>query len=102
MKRFFRKIGRGFKTVGKKMLWVVKRPEFRLASRFIPIPYITQAVDIVQVVEKPGRSGEEKLQDAFEILAPILREKKDGIKDAQIRWIIETALQIAEGGVAVE
>ncbi len=102
MKRFFRKLGRGFKTLGRKALWLVKRPEFRLASRFIPVPYITQAVDIVQIVEKPGKSGTQKFEDAFNILAPILREKKEGIKDSQIKWIIETALQIAEGGIAME
>lgn len=96
--RGFKKIGSGLKQVGLGARWLVRRPEFFVASRLIPIPGLRIAVDLVSAVEDGVHLGD-KMTMVYAELAPILAAKYGITKESEIRWVVETAVQIMEGKV---
>lgn len=97
----FKKIGGGIKWFGKKTgkgaLYVVGRPEVRLVTKFLPVPYLNTAVEIVNGLQDKAVPGTERMRAAI----ALLREDPHfaGLKESELRWILETALQVAEGRI---
>lgn len=94
-----RKIGSGFKWLGGKILWVLKRNEtliaVSLATDFLPIPALDKIVSLVRKIDNKAVPGEQKMVDALEGLPAILREYGVDVEDqAQARLIIEIAVAI--------
>lgn len=99
---FLKRIGGAFKSVGKGFVrggkFLAGRPELMLIARFAPIPYVHLAVPIVEALEnRTDLSGAEKMRSVIRALknAPELKE----LKESEVRWVIETALQVAESRV---
>ena len=95
----FKKIGSGFKWIGSKILWVLKRKEtliaVTLATDFLPIPALDKIVMLVRRLDDKAVSGSQKMVDALVGLPKILKEYGVDIEDeAQARLIIEIAVAI--------
>ena len=93
----FRKIGSGFKWLGGKILWVIKREEtlfaISLASGFLPIPALDKVVFLVRGLDRSDVPGTEKMLFALEKLPEILRAYNVTLQDeAEARLIIEIAV----------
>lgn len=93
-------IGKGAKETGKGALWIFTRPETRLIASFVPIPGIKTAVEIVGALNAKDLLGTTKAAIAVEKLRqdPLFKD----MKESELRWIIETALQIVEGRIKYE
>lgn len=95
----FKKIGRGFKWLGNKALWVLKRNEtlfaINLASDILPIPALDKIILLVRSLDRKNIPGSEKMAECLEKLPAILKEFDLDIKDeSEARLIIEIALAI--------
>lgn len=103
----FRVIGRGFKWIGKKFLWVLRRDEVLLIARFVPLPAFDEILLMVRAIDvkfSGGHRGTEKMLEALKLLPGILNafgldHKK--IDNATMRFIIEVAVQVMKGTTKV-
>lgn len=103
----FRVIGRGFKWIGKKILWVVRRDEVLLIARFVPLPAFDEILLMVRAIDLKfsGRHrGTEKMLEALKLLPGILQafgvdSKK--IDNATLRFLVEVAVQVMRGTTKV-
>lgn len=95
----FKTIGRGFKGIGKGVVSVVRRPELQLIARFLPVPYLMTAIAVVTQIDSKA-SGSDRMVFAINALRTEPRFAK--MKESELRWIIETALQVVEGRVAFQ
>ncbi len=103
-KKVGKAIGKGGKAVGKGAWWGLRRPELRLAAPFIPGgAIITEIIlPVVKSLEAEDKSGAAKMAKAMRLLAPTLIDKL-GLEDkAQIRMLIEIAIQIARGKASLK
>ena len=93
----FGKIGGAFKWFGKGTLWLFKRPEMRLIASFNPIPGLNTAVRVIGAFDNEDKTGEQKMLAMIAILRqdPMYKNKKE----SELRWIVETALQVVEGRI---
>jgi len=86
-------IGRGFKAAGKGSLWVLKRPETRLALSLLPGPALVS--EIVSVVVAVEATKGNKMKKALKEGIPIF-EKYNITKNSERRLAIELAVAIME------
>lgn len=99
MLSILRKVGNGFKWLGKKVLWVLRRNEvlfaISLADDFLPIPAFEKIVLLVKAIDKKDKTGTEKMLVALEKLPAVLAEFGIVIKEeSRLRLLIELAVQI--------
>ena len=97
-------IGRGFKWIGGKVLWFVRRDEVLLIARFVPIPAFNAILLMVRTIDNSGKPGPEKMIEALLMLPGILKAfniKIEDINNARMRFIIEVAVQVMKGAVKV-
>ena len=99
----FKVIGRGFKWIGGKILWFVRRDEVLLIARFVPIPAFDEILTVVRAIDSRGKkSGPAKLIEAMALILPILAAYDIKLKDeSTLRFIIETAIQVMKGTARV-
>ena len=100
----FKVIGRGFKWIGGKILWFVRRDEVLLIARFVPIPAFDKILLMVRAIDNNGKPGPEKMIEALMLLPGILKQfglKPEDIDNARMRFIIEVAVQIMKGAAKV-
>lgn len=102
-KWFGKKVGSGTVFVGKKIgrgaAYVVRRPELHLIASFLPIPYLKTAISLVTHLEAEV-SGTERMRRAIDTLRK--EPRFVNMKESELRWLIETALQVAEGRVTFQ
>jgi hypothetical protein len=94
-----RKVGSGFKWLGKKALWVLRRNEtlfaISLADDILPIPALDKIVLLVRAIDHKNKSGEEKMAEALEKLPAILKEfGLDITSKSEAKLAIELAVAI--------
>ena len=70
-------IGRGFKWLGGKILWVVRRDEVLLIARFVPLPAFDEILLLVRAIDKKGKSGPEKMLEALYLYYNVFQDKED-------------------------
>lgn len=100
----FKVIGRGFKWLGGKFLWFVRRDEILLIARFVPIPAFNAILHMVRAIDNKGEPGPEKMIEALLMLPGILKLYNIDLKDidnARMRFIIEVAIQVMKGAAKV-
>lgn len=95
----FKKVLGGFKWLGSKILWVLKRNEtliaVSLATDFLPIPALDKIVMLVRKIDNDAVPGAQKMVYALEGLPEILQQYGVDVEDeAQARLIIEIAVAI--------
>ncbi len=93
------KIAGGFKWLGSKILWVIKRDEtmlaISLASSTLPIPALDKIVLLVRSLDRKNTSGSEKMAEALVKVLPILEAFGLEVADeSQLRLIIEIAVAV--------
>lgn len=101
-KWFGKKVGKGTAFVGKKIgkgaVDAVHRPEVQFIAHFLPgLPYLKTAIGLIVQFERKEGSGTARMRRILEILRA--EPQFTQMKESELRWIIETALQVAEGRV---
>lgn len=94
-----KKIAGGFKWLGSKILWVIRRDEtvfaLTMASSMLPIPALDKIVLLVRGLDNKNIPGKEKMGIALEKVLPILEEYGLEVADeSQLRLIIEVAVAV--------
>ena len=102
----FKRIGAGFKWLGKKALWLFKRNEVLLAVQLaidiIPIPALDKIILLIRSIDDSAKPGIEKMAIALEEIWPILEEYDIKIGDeSDLRFLIELAVKIMKGRARV-
>ena len=98
----FKVIGRGFKWLGGKILWFVRRDEVLLIARFVPIPAFDSILTVVRAIDNKGKPGPAKMAEALILILPILKAYNVELKDeATLRFIIEVAVQVMKGAAKI-
>lgn len=106
MLNVLRVVGRGFKWLGKKTLWIVKRNEtllaISLAKNVIPIPALDKIVLLVRSLSKKNLTGVEKMAEALVKIQPILAAYEVEIdKESDVKYLIDTTLRILRKQIRV-
>jgi hypothetical protein len=101
--KIFKKVGGGFKWLGKKTLWVFRRKEtklaLKLAASMVPIPAFNMILMLVMLIEQEDMAGTEKMAIALKALPEILKEYGVEIKDeSDMKLLIELAVLIMKRG----
>lgn len=94
-----KKVAGGFKWLGKKTLWVIRRKEtlfaVSLAADHLPIPAIDKIVLLVRSLDRKNVPGIEKMAEALVKIQPILEEYGIKIKkESDVKYLIDTAVRI--------
>jgi hypothetical protein len=94
-----KKVAGGFRWIGSKILWVLKRNEtlfaISLADDILPIPALDKIVLLVRALDRKSMSSEEKMAEALEKLPDILKEYGLDIKSkSEAKLAIELAVAI--------
>ena len=94
-----RKIGDGFKWIGKKTLWLIRRNEVliavSLASGVIPVPALDKIILLVRSLDRKNVPGDQKMAEALERIIPILTEYGIDMDDeSDVRFVIELAVKM--------
>jgi hypothetical protein len=101
----------GIGSKARKVLGALSHPAVRIGLNFALkdhsgratniLEAIQIAVGVVKAVEVAGPSGKDKMTAAIKLAGPSLLGM--GLKkESEVRWVVETALQVAEGKITLE
>lgn len=86
----------GLRKIRDGLKFIARRKEMWLVADFIAPPVIRQVLPYIRRIDEDrGKTGKEKMLRAIKYLRKDPALKK--MKESDLRWIIETALKIAEG-----